>query len=272
MSLGGTITGPGPAWEGSQERRSRLGKGVPDSGQGSAVKFRLELPFVFPSLPVLPAPSLTSAGSKPGPGFAQTHLSCPSHGVSPRQRVSGCQGEPRLYPGTRPARSHARAICKVVQSHVLARGSPSPANPLYLASCGVRRDQGQGRGRRGTRCPWAGRAEMSWGKGSDGMAAGGPPSLCTILIQMDCPLKGTAVSRLRECHCRFLLPGGPHRPPARGGQAGQASAARARPGPQAARWAPPANKRAPRGLASQRLRVPWAPGTARQERACCRWQ
>ena len=35
----------------------------------------------------------------------------------------------------------------------------------------------------------------------------------TILIQMRCPLNGTAVSRLRECHCRFLLPGGPRRPP-----------------------------------------------------------
>lgn len=46
-------------------------------------------------------------------------------------------------------------------------------------------------------------------------AASGPPSPCTILIQMGCPLKGTAVSRLRECHCRFLLPGGPHRLPAR---------------------------------------------------------
>lgn len=149
------------------------------------------------------------------------------------------------------------------------RGSPSPNNPRYLASCGVRRHQGQGRGRRGTRWPWAGRAEMSRGKGSDGMAAGGPPSPCTILIQMGCPLKGTAVSRLRECHCRFLLPGGPRRPPARGGQAGQASAARARPGPRAAPWAPPANKRAPRGLESQRHRVPRAPGTERQERARC---
>lgn len=272
MSLGGTSTGPGSAWEGSQERRSRLGKGVPDSGQGPAVKFRLELSFVFPSLPVLPAPSLTSAGSKPGLGSAQTHLSCPPHGASPGQGGSGRRGEPRLRSGTRPARSHARAIGKVVQSHVLARGSPSPATPCTWRPAASGGTKARGEGGVGIRCPWAGRAEMSRGKGSDGMAAGGPPSPCTILIQMGCPLKGTAVSRLRECHCRFLLPGGPRRPPARGGQAGQASAARARPGPQAARWAPPANKRAPRGLASQRHRVPWAPGTEWQERAGRRGQ
>lgn len=92
VSLGGTSTGPGPAWEGSQECRSRLGKGVPDSGRGPAVKFRLELPFVFPCLPVLPAPSLASAGSKPGPGPARTHLSCPLHGASPGQGGSGRRG------------------------------------------------------------------------------------------------------------------------------------------------------------------------------------
>lgn len=125
----------------------------------------------------------------------------------------------------------------------------------------------------GPAAPQAGRAEMSRGEGDDGMAAaGGPPSPRTILIQMGCPLKGTAVSRLRECHCRFLLPGGPRCPPACRGQAGQASAARARPGPQAARRAPPANKRAPRGPVSQWRRVPQAPGTTRQERACRRLQ
>lgn len=125
----------------------------------------------------------------------------------------------------------------------------------------------------GPTAPQAGCAEMSRGEGGNGMAAaGGPPSPRTILIQMDCPLKGTAVSRLRECHCRFLLPGGPRCPPARGGQTGQASAALARPGPRAARRAPPVNKRAPRGSARRRRHVPRAPGTARQERACRRLQ
>lgn len=46
---------------------------------------------------------------------------------------------------------------------------------------------------------------------------------------MRCPLNGTAVSRLRECHCRFLLPGGPRRPPVGlWGQAWQCGPARRR--------------------------------------------
>lgn len=126
-------------------------------------------------------------------------------------------------------------------------GVPEPREPpgtwRPAASGGA---EAGGEGDAGPAAPRAGCAEMSRGEGGDGMAAaaGGPPSPRTILIQMCCPLKGTAVSRLRECHCRFLLPGGPRRLPARGGQAGQASAARARPGPRAAWWAPPANKRA----------------------------
>lgn len=83
----------------------------------------------------------------------------------------------------------------------------------------------------------------------------GPPAPRTILIQMRCPLKGTAVSRLRECHCRFLLPGGPRRPPASGdvgAKPGQASAARARPGPGGEQKVPrgPAAPRSP-GLPAQ---------------------
>lgn len=78
VPLGGPSAGPGPARDGSQGHWRRLDKDVP----GPTVKFRLELPFVFPSPPVPPAPSLVSAGSKPGPGAAQTHLSCRCVGAS----------------------------------------------------------------------------------------------------------------------------------------------------------------------------------------------
>lgn len=95
---GGPSTRSGPAREGSQEHRSRLGESIPAAGRGPAVNFRLELPFVLPSLPVPPAPSLTSAGSKPGPGVAQTHLSCPRAGAKPGAGGLGAAGGAAALP------------------------------------------------------------------------------------------------------------------------------------------------------------------------------
>lgn len=222
------IPGGGP--QGQPGMGARSTGAVRAAGRAPAIAFRLELPFVLPPPPVPPAPTRWIKAWLPKRIF-------------PVPMREPAQGWGSCCSGAGVPKPHKH---------------PPPPGTCCPAASGEAKARGKG---------WAGRNER-W-RGWDG-AAGGPPfPVCTvILIQMGCPLKGTAVSRLRECHCRFLLPGGPRCPP---GQASAAPGTTA--GPSAEQWgascARGADGAAFPGLPVQRGRnVPaaarmagWAPGT-----------
>ena len=149
---GGPSTGPRPPREGSQELQSQLGKVVPATGWGPTVKFRLELPFVLPSRPVPPAPSLAGAGSEPSPGAAQTHLSRPRTGASRGRGARGGGGRRGSAPPPAPLQATPRRQARRCGAACRRGGPRAPRAP-------------------GTSRPAASGAAEAGGEGSAGPAA-----------------------------------------------------------------------------------------------------